>query len=192
MFDEANTITTEDIRTIASCISALAAAVGVPLLFSQLKGRREDALQARAEAKKWATLEACKVVEENVMLAKAADHIWEHSSSSTVFDETTKENAEREILLLLNYLDGIAIGLKQKLYEPAIVRDQLGPYFRRYVEVFLSDKTESAPNEPRPWKCTGDAFPLLKSGAREEAYPHLLETYSDWYGKPTTTHYEDK
>jgi hypothetical protein len=73
---------------------------------------------ARLEIKKWKTLEICAQYELNDNIANSARNIFIAFSKGDP-DEATCKAIERDVVVILNYLDDIAIG------------GRTGPLYRR-------------------------------------------------------------
>ncbi len=69
---------------------------------------------------------ACQRYDFDPVIEAATARIWEASNKGIDY----KTNVERrDIVVLLNYLDGLAIGIDQGLYVEQIVKDHLASIF---------------------------------------------------------------
>jgi hypothetical protein len=104
---------------VASALISLAAVIvafiGVRAVYRQTVMQIKD---ARLEIKKWKTLEICAQYELNDNIANSARNIFIAFSKGDP-DEATCKAIERDVVVILNYLDDIAIG------------GRTGPLYRR-------------------------------------------------------------
>ncbi len=89
---------------------------------------------------------------------------WEASAKGTNYKAL--EVDIRDIAIIVNYLDGIAIGMEQNLYIELIVKDQISEVFQHAVEIF------------------GHKDIITPSGIRATA-----AVYNSWF-KPSSTVYK--
>jgi hypothetical protein len=92
----------------------------------------------RRDQKAWPTLEACERYERDPTLTKICECLRDARDKGKL-DENPRP-FRLEASTLLNYCDGIAIGVVQKFYVEKIVKDHLAPIIRDHVEEFLSVK----------------------------------------------------
>mgnify|MGYP000005533757 CR=1 FL=1 len=161
----------EYVRTVASACSATMAVLGIPIFLLQVR-------QRSAQQRMWATVDACKLLETNTELCRAAAKLREASEKGTSYTKETLDEAKTEIVTLLNFLDGIAIGVTQGIYEKKIAEDNLGPHVKKYVEVFLLQNTSSEADDPESWTAEAGVFPFLEKP--EVAFENLLSCYREW------------
>lgn len=169
--------------TFAASVSALAALAGLGGVVFQMKAQR-------LESRKWATVKACRAIEENSNLVTAIDSLFEASEKGTHYSNDLLKSHLSEIITVLNYLDGVAIGICQGIYVEAIAKDNLGPMVKKAVEVYLLDKAQGS--EPYDWKCE-DAYPPYSETQQADFFPNLLHVYHKWNPKddgPRVNHQE--
>lgn len=90
----------------------------------------------RREAKKWRTIEACEVYDRDPILHASLKEMRKYrllKKSGVIPTEDIKV----EVVSVLNYLDGIAIGVNEGLYLEKIVKDHLGPIMASHIEDHL-------------------------------------------------------
>jgi hypothetical protein len=68
----------------------------------------------REENKKLSTLQICNCYDTNPVIAGAVDILWQARLSEDL--ERNPKRYRPQLVILLNYLDGIAIGIEQGLY----------------------------------------------------------------------------
>ena len=117
---------------------------------------------AHLESKKWRTLEICAQYELNDNLANSAKNIFIAFSKGEP-DEATCKAIERDAVVILNYLDGIAIGVGQGLYIEELARDHL----KNIVEYHVSKLLKSS------------SKPIFKE-IDENNYLFLIDMNSKW------------
>jgi hypothetical protein len=133
-----------------TAVLAIAACYQLPLLRKQLKAlsdqlaetREADAAQATrhkeaidaAERRllETRTMDACHKVDTDPVLTACSKRIWEASDGGTNYK--TGRVDEHDLILVLNYIDGLAIGILQEVYAAEIVKDHTGLMFRKAVE----------------------------------------------------------
>jgi hypothetical protein len=134
-----NEMSLADWASVASIIQALvaigalvAAFVGARIAWMQIK-------RSEMENRKWKTLDICAQYELNHDLSEAANYLRKFYFDGSQKDlDATKAAAK----LVLNYLDGIAIGVEQGLYIEALAKDHLRAIVRGHVRgIFGSGRT---------------------------------------------------
>lgn len=91
------------------------------------------------------------------------------SGAGKIYDDMVP--VRRDIINLLNYLDSIAVGIKQGFYVDAVARDHLESVCRKAVGEFLSE----------------DRARKLELHTRD--YDHLIEMTAGW--KSSDTKFKD-
>jgi hypothetical protein len=86
----------------------------------------------------WKTLEACERYESDPVIHKILICLRDARDDKTLAENPRKFRAE--ISLLLNYLDGLAIGQFQGFYNKNIIRDHMESIIRDHVAEFLEPK----------------------------------------------------
>ena len=91
----------------------------------------------RREAKKWRTIEACEVYDRDPILHASLKEMRKYRLQKRSGIIPT-DDIKVEVISVLNYLDGIAIGVIEGLYLEKIVKDHLGSIMASHVEDHLS------------------------------------------------------
>jgi hypothetical protein len=105
------------------------------------------------------TLEACERYESDPVIHKILICLRDARDDKSLTENPRKFRAE--ISLLLNYLDGLAIGLFQGFYNKNIIRDHMESIIRDHVAEFLdSDFAKKAALD-------GNGFPSVVKLIRE-------------------------
>lgn len=89
--------------------------------------------ELRRESKKWRTIEACELYDKDPILHACLKEMREYRISKEKGD-IYGHDVKIEVISVLNYLDGIAIGVKQGLYYESIVKDHLSPIIVGHIE----------------------------------------------------------
>ena len=144
--------------TLLGLTTALTILVGVVGLFL-----------SRTEAIKWKTLDICNEYDSNEIYVKSADviHTWFEQLD---YEKANWSELNRPAKNILNYLDGIAIGVKQRVYNREIVVDHLGPILKKQVDRLLSEHAAAKLKLPR------DDFACLIAFREELRSPNVTYT----------------
>jgi hypothetical protein len=130
------------ISTAASVISAGATVCLVLVGYFQLKGLR-DQIRVHLESEKIRnTLRACERIEIDPELKKCQEYVWNKSACGTDYTMFTEED-KFSVIILMNYFDGIALGILQGIYFDDMVYDNMHISIEKAVKVFL--RGESGP-----------------------------------------------
>lgn len=169
------------IQLLASVATALAT-VGIAIVgINQLKQIAEHMRVQGEREKKWATIKACERYDSEPSIAQYARNIWDASKSGT--DYTVVDNILHDIIGFMNYLDSLAIGIDQGVYNEQIVRDHMQSSIYKSVKAFI--KGESGEVNGIAWKATK---PLTIA----KGYPCLLKLYDKWFQESNGTIYHDR
>ena len=127
---------------LATIILAVAAWIQLPLISRQVQGlseqirlSREAEEHAERRTREWETIKACERYNFDPVIEAATHRIWEKSNKGT--DYKRPEVDQRDLVVVLNYLDGIAIGVGQGLYIENLVKDHIGPLFDHAVTKYF-------------------------------------------------------
>jgi hypothetical protein len=117
--------------TIWSAVQAVGTIGALGVAAYQIRALRRD-------QKAWRTLEACERYERDPTLTKICECLRDARDKGEL--DKNPRPFRLEASTLLNYCDGIAIGVVQKFYVERIVKDHLEPIIRDHVREFLSDQ----------------------------------------------------
>jgi hypothetical protein len=92
----------------------------------------------RAENKKWSTVRACTSYTTDPILFECARKIRDASKGKD-YSITNIQPVMQEVRAVLNYLDSLAVGVAQKIYSEAIIRDNLEFVIVSAVDNFCTD-----------------------------------------------------
>ncbi len=123
-------------------------------------------LSIRKESRKSATLTACERYDTDPVLDRYIRQLSRYRDEAA----KTPEKYRLAISTILNYLDGIAIGVAQGLYIDKLAKDHLEDFVKEYVPDDLMDGA------------TARALTIKQSD-----YRHLLALYARWT-KPKTAY----
>lgn len=90
----------------------------------------------KRQQKGWETLKACERYESDPILDACLRTIREVRKADGGLPAGA-QSVSVDIITILNYLDGLAIGVRQGFYDAKIVRDHLEPVIRFHVDEFL-------------------------------------------------------
>jgi hypothetical protein len=120
------------VAAIGTMVSALAAAILVGVAVAQITSTREENRRTR-------TLLACDRYDTDPILDACLRRLSAARENGTPMSNTSQNRLD--ITSVLNYLDGIAVGISQGLYIEAIVRDHLGPIMDVHYNQYLTAGT---------------------------------------------------
>jgi hypothetical protein len=176
--------TAQTVIAFAAVVTALAtvalAWLGIRKLY-QLNKQLQD---QRNSEKKWRTVDACEKYTANSIIHNASVKVWSESKNGTDYTTSYFYELQHEVVAIFDYLDSLAIGVEQGIYEEKIIKDNLEDIIKKAVKVFI--KGESGEIEGRAWS-VNEA--LLK----ESQYPFLVKLYKKWFPeKEAKADYKDK
>ena len=125
---------TECLTALASCTLVIAAWIQLPLvsrqvssLADQIRLSREAEINAERRTREWETLKACDRYNIDQILEAATQRAWYASDAGTNYKKPEVDH--RDLTIIVNYLDGIAIAVQQGLYIEGLVEDHSGSVF---------------------------------------------------------------
>jgi hypothetical protein len=169
------------IQLIAGVVTALATVWLAVLGIWQLAQISEHMRVQGEREKKWATIKACERYDSEPSINQYARKIWEESKSGT--DYVNVDNILHDIIGLMNYLDSLAIGVDQGVYNEQIVKDHMKSSIYKSVKAFI--KGESGEVDGIAWKA---AKPLVDA----KGFPCLLKLYDKWFPGDRGAQYQDQ
>lgn len=96
----------------------------------------------RRDQKNWETLKACEKYDTDPVLMAALQILRDARNSGEL---TSKPKTySLEMITILNYFEGIVIGIEQRFYNEDIVYDHLKPIIEDHVSEFLSEPSRTA------------------------------------------------
>ena len=104
--------------------------VTIPLAVAALNQLRSEN-KRRLETE---TLRVCTNYDVDPTLYAALRRIWDASDGGKIYK---LGQTEHDVLVVANYLDGIAVGVIQNLYSSEIVKDHLGASIQKFVTKIL-------------------------------------------------------
>lgn len=108
----------------------------LPILAKQAKSEFERRAIEATRRKEAETLQACTRFDIDPILYHACRRLWDSADCGRNYKENPKISIH-DVIVVANYLDGIAIGAEQGFYDPVIVRDHLGPHISKFIEIIL-------------------------------------------------------
>lgn len=160
------------VTAVATSVLAAAACVQLPLIARQLKALSEQVQLSRQESesaerrmREWETLKACQLYDFDPILEAATLRIYTASEGGK--NDRNPEVQRRDIVVFLNYLDGLATGIQQKLYIEEVIHDHMHIVIEKAVTRFIHS----------------GIIP-------EEGYERLVAMHRRWIEKGQRTAYE--
>jgi hypothetical protein len=137
------------VSAVAAIAVAVAAWIQLPLISAQVRGlaeqirlSREADVHARQRAKEWETIKICERYNFDPVIEAATQRSWAASDGGRDYRKPGVD--QRDLIIVLNYLDGVATGVRQELYIEGLVKDHIGFLFddsvTKYIESGVIDK----------------------------------------------------
>jgi hypothetical protein len=117
-----------------SAIQGIALAATAVIAWYQIGALRKD-------QKAWKTLEACEKYETADSIVSASRRIRDGINSGLI--DLQPMNYRVDAMIVLNYLEGIAIAAAQGFYKEDIVREQLEPIANIYAGELLKNNSRA-------------------------------------------------
>jgi hypothetical protein len=121
------------ILAVATIALAVFALKQLSALIEQLKLAREADARADSRLIESNTLRACERYYSDPVISEATRRIWVASNNGT--DYTKAAIDSHDLIITLNYLDGIAVGIKQHVYSAPIVKDHMQSTYIKIIDV---------------------------------------------------------
>jgi hypothetical protein len=142
------------VSALATVMVAIAAQRQLPLisqqvskLSEQVRLAREAEESAARRTREWETLKAVERYDADPIIDAATERIFKASEEGTNY--RNGKVSKRDVICVLNYLDGLATGMEQELYIEAMIRDHMSGVFRHAVENYLHPEIIIDPDIPR-------------------------------------------
>jgi len=150
----------------------------------QIQSVKDQMQSASEDARINRTLIACDRYDTDLLLDRAARRLL--TAPESLGDDPSKYRFDLESLL--NYFETIAIGVRSKLYDENIVRDQLERIFLKKVKQYLLER--NADKKGVAHKVSIADLVDVADGLAEEEYVETMALYKKW--SPTTPAPETK
>ena len=121
------------VMAVATIGLAIVATRQLSALIEQLKLAREADERADRRLIETNTLRVCEFIYRDPVVYTASQRIWAASDDGTEYGNA--DIASHDLIVVLNYLDGIAIGIKQRVYSAEIVKDHMESTFVKIIDV---------------------------------------------------------
>jgi hypothetical protein len=159
-----------ELKTILDIVGALGGLLaGVATTFLVIIGRqqivalRAQMSSAQEDSRVERTLAACSRYESDQVIERCVKTLKDALRNGE-YDRTPRDY-EHEAKMVLNYLDTIAIGIKQGLYIEELARDHMKPILRYYREHYM------------------DPSRAFERGINLDEYACLNDLASSWLGR---------
>jgi hypothetical protein len=132
----------DQVIAVTTALTA-AATVGAVLVASwQLRKLNQQLrVQGRRE-RKWATLQACLRWDTDPLLNEYSHHVWVKANAGKDYGKLDDLDDKRKATVVLNYLDGIAIAVRQGMFLPEIVIAQFEFIIPKVVKHMLLGESD--------------------------------------------------
>ena len=120
------------------------------------KEHKEDKALAIKKQLEADTLHVCTLYDYDPTLHACCQRIWSCSDSGKVYDLSSV--SKHDIITVANYLDGIAIGVLQRLYSAKIAKDHIGLTMQKFANIVL-----------------------IQTFGNTQGYESLKRVVDDWY-----------
>jgi hypothetical protein len=129
----------EWLSAAAESITALVAVCAAWIAYYQLGELVKERKIARNRERQWRTIDACQGYINSEILERSKTRIWEARNKGQNERIPDARSVKRDATFILNYLDGIATGVKQEVYLKKIVRDNLDVIVKMAVHDFIEN-----------------------------------------------------
>jgi hypothetical protein len=180
-------------KRITTCIGTLTAVIAVVIGGRQLDNFNRQLAADRNQRTLERTLQVVQTYLTNSYYVTEGKDIRENTrisggplQSGTIYDYSIL--AGNTVLMdeafdILNFLEMVATGVQQQVYDENIVRDHFDKVVHKAVIAFL--RGEDGVIDDSRWKGAG------KKLWSESAFPNLRWLYSKWFGEPNNPHFKN-
>jgi hypothetical protein len=157
------------VTAIGTAVAAAAAVGAAMIALVQLKKLRDQIKQSSDLDRRRNTLDACQRFEKDELLHQAMKSLWKTTNRGTDYTKLTSEN-DFDVLTVLNYFEGIAIGIAERVYKEKMARDYLEDSLTKAVRALIYGQSGDG------WKAERPIFP-------DKNFPVLAKLYRAWNAK---------
>jgi hypothetical protein len=161
-------LTADWVTATFTAVSAIATVVLVVVAIVQLGGLKEQLKQSAEQERRRNTLEVVQRSESDKFIHAAYKEVQTKVAGSTDYSGTTA--CEDHIVTILNYFEGLAIGIAQNIYVEKMARDYLQEALKKAVDIWLIGELP------------GHKVPEKMFGLNE--YTELRRLYGRWFPAP--------
>lgn len=137
--------------------------------YYQLRALNQQLIDNEKKEKLRNTHNACQRIENDPTLMTSQENIFKKSMNGK--DYTKLDDKDKfDIVILLNYMDGLAAGVLNDIYDNDMVYKALHLDIGKAVCVFIKGESASG------WKAD-------KSFFSQEQYSSLMKLYNQWFEK---------
>ena len=160
------------VTAIATAVGSLATIGTAIIAWVQLDKVGEQIRQASDQDRRSHTLDACQRYEKDVLLKRAMRNLFRATHNGTDYTRLTGEHVF-DALTILNYLDGIAMGIEQNVYIETMAKDYLDSTVAKAVKALIRGES-------------GEGWKAEKAFISAEDFVPLCNLYDRWNPKPKT------
>jgi len=154
------------VTAIGTAVAAAAAVGAAAIAWVQLEKLRDQIRQSSDLDRRRNTLDACQRFEKDELLKQAMKNLWQATDSGTDYRKLTATN-DFDVLTVLNYFDGLAIGIAERVYVEEMARDFLEDSLNKAVRALIYGESGEG------WKASKPIFP-------EKDFAILVKLYRAW------------
>lgn len=172
----------ETYRIVIVCISSITAIgtliAAIIAVFKLSNISKQIEITNKREIK-WKTEATYEIYRSSSMFKKVTESIFEKSKNGTDY---TNFEYDHNVLYLINYLESIAVGVEQGIYNEDMMKDYLKEAVYKSVKVFLLGLGGDL--KGRSWTAN-------KSVTYPNEQPNLMRLYKKWFPEESNVHYKD-
>lgn len=114
----------------------------LPLLTNQIKLAREAESAADDRQIETNTLQACARYTGDPVVHAATQRIWRASEEGREYRKNRDKIDQHDLITVLNYLDTIAVGIKQGVYSEPMVKANMSNTFEKVVDRVIPEAVD--------------------------------------------------
>jgi hypothetical protein len=175
---ESVSATTSVLLLVTSVVLAVVAVWQLPMIAKQIKAQSEQLRVQGERERKWATVRECARYTSDPIIYEATARIWKATEGGKNYGKHDTID-KHDIITVLNYLEGIAVGVTQGLLVEAIVKDHFDVAISKIIKVYFEG--EDGPT----WSVDEPMF-------KGDEYRVLRSLYRKWETRSPETSYTDR
>jgi hypothetical protein len=165
------------VTAIATAVGSAATIGAAIIAWVQLDKVGEQIRQASEADRRSHTLEACQRFEKDILLKRAMRNLYRATHNGSDYSKLGDDH-EFDALTVLNYLDGIAMGIEQRVYIEAMAKDYLDDTVQKAVKALILGES-------------GDGWKSDKKFIDAKYFVPLCDMYKRWNPQPATAYRAD-
>ncbi|MBA7528582.1 hypothetical protein ES705_20770 [subsurface metagenome] len=163
---------------LVQCIMAVTAILALIIGYFKLDQYMKDRKSRFESEVKWKTEKAYENYKISECLTRATNSIFKKTADGTDY---SKIEFNYDVAVVINYLESIAIGIDQGIYNEKMIRNYLEGAIYKATKVFLLG--EGGDYRGRKWKAS-------KVMIKPHEQPFLIKLYNKWFEKSIDSNYK--